>query len=200
MRYLAAAVLGYGIGIIPTAILIASRAGFDLRNEGSGNPGANNALRLGGLKLAAAVLFTEMAKGALAAVVGLWIGGEAGLVIAGLSAIAGNLYNIVYRFRGGKGLAIAAGVILAAWPAAFIPVILVMALTTWLIRASDPATQITIIMLWVMAFSWRYLVDLRNPWGLEDSGAILGLAIGIGVLISPRHLASFRKQEEPSPA
>src|SRR5690606_25837333 len=121
-------IIGYLLGCIPTAVWIARASGIDLRHQGSGNPGANNALRLGGRRLAALVLFTEMAKGAAAALRGGQLAGEEGMIAAGLGAAFGNLYNVFLRFKGGKGLGITAGVLLAAWPVVLVPILVVIGL------------------------------------------------------------------------
>ena len=70
MNTTTAAVIGFLIGTIPTATMIARRLGVDLLGGGSKNPGANNALRLGGRRLGAIVLGIEIAKGAAAFIIG----------------------------------------------------------------------------------------------------------------------------------
>lgn len=71
-----AVVFGYLVGSIPSADLAARIRGFDLRSQGSGNPGTANALRLGGRGLAATVLAMDGAKGAAATALGMAIGGH----------------------------------------------------------------------------------------------------------------------------
>ena len=66
-----AAITGYLIGSVPTAVWLGKLWGVDLRRGGTGNPGANNARRLGGLPLAFLVLVVEMAKGMTAVAAGL---------------------------------------------------------------------------------------------------------------------------------
>ena len=141
---LVAGLVGYLIGSMPSANGLSKLWGIDLRASGSGNPGANNALRLGGYTLAIAVFLAEMSKGVLAVAVGLALGGELGAVVAGAGAIAGNVYNVWYSFRGGKGLAIAAGVLLAAWPVAFPFLIILAALGAATTRSSGLGTLIAL--------------------------------------------------------
>ena len=117
MNIVAAALAGYLIGSVPTAVWLGRLWGVDLLREGSGNPGTNNARRLGGYTLAVLVLIVEIGKGLAAVVVGLVIGGEAAALAAGVSAVAGNVCNVWLRFKGGKGLGICGGVILGLWPA-----------------------------------------------------------------------------------
>jgi acyl phosphate:glycerol-3-phosphate acyltransferase len=191
---LLAALVGYLIGATPTAAWIARwMKGIDLRQVGSGNPGANNALQTGGPSLAATVLMVEMAKGAGAVLVGGQVGGEYEALAAGLGAIAGNLYNLYYRFRGGKGLGITAGVLLAAWPTVFIPSILVIVLGAKITRSSGAAAIIAIVALNLMALVWIGF-GLPMAWGLSRDTTLLILASGAGIMIWPKHwgIARFR--------
>jgi glycerol-3-phosphate acyltransferase PlsY len=179
--------IGYLLGALPTAGWLAKRLkGVDLRSVGSGNPGANNALQTGGAGLAAAVLVVEMAKGAAAVLIGERLGGEAAAVAAGLGAVAGNLYNVFYRFKGGKGLGITAGILVTAWPTALVPCILVIALGARLTRSSGAAAIIAIVALVGMGVTWMAF-DLPVGWGLSRPGLLMLLALGVGVLIWPKH-------------
>lgn len=108
-----AATTGYLIGSIPTAGFIARLRGIDLRRQGSGNPGTNNALRTGGVILAISVLVVEAAKGYAAVLVANSMVDDWGAVVGGVAAVAGNVFNVWYGFSGGKGLGISLGVLLA---------------------------------------------------------------------------------------
>ena len=77
-----------------------------------------------------------MSKGVLAVNGGFSFDDDLSAVVAGAGAIAGNVHNIWYSFRGGKGLTIAGGVILAAWPAAFPFLIVLAALGAAITRSS----------------------------------------------------------------
>jgi acyl phosphate:glycerol-3-phosphate acyltransferase len=187
----AAATLGYLIGSIPTAGWLARLKGIDLLTEGSGNPGANNALRTGGAGLASAVLFVEMTKGASVAMLGSVLVGDIGTVVAGIAGATGNLYNLWYRFRGGKGLGITAGILLVAWPTVVLPVLVVIALGAWATRSTGGATVIAIAALGLAGLLWL-AVDLPIGWGLGRRPLLLALAVGLGLLILPKHLPSAR--------
>src|SRR4051794_5848491 len=99
----------YLLGTFPSAILVGRREGRDPTAEGSGNPGATNALRTMGRRAGALVLLGDAGKGALAAGLGWAIGGRAAGVACGLAAVLGHVYPATRRFRGGKGVATAAG-------------------------------------------------------------------------------------------
>lgn len=177
---------GYLIGSLPTALWLGSLWGVDLRREGSGNPGTNNARRVGGLGLAGLVLSFEMAKGAAAALAGIQIAGDLGGVAAGLGAVAGNVYNVWYRLNGGKGLGISAGVILALWPAALLICLAVIVTAVATTRSSGLSALFTIGALNILGVAW-WIFDLPNGWGIAEIGLLAVLALGIAVLIWPKH-------------
>jgi acyl phosphate:glycerol-3-phosphate acyltransferase len=198
MEMILAVLAGYLVGTLPTAVWLGKLRGIDLRRVGSGNPGANNALRTGGAGLAAPVLFVEMAKGVGAALAGSGLAGEAGMVAAGIAAAAGNLYNIWYRFSGGKGLGITGGVLIAAWPTVFVPAILVIALSAWATRSAGGASLIAVVFLAVAGLVWEP-AGVPTGWGVEP-GLVPFLGLGLGFLIFPRHLEGARFRRESATA
>jgi glycerol-3-phosphate acyltransferase PlsY len=119
---IAAAVLGYLFGSIPFGLILTRLAGTqDLRTVGSGNIGATNVLRTGRKGLAAATLIGDMLKGTVAVIVGGYLAGPDGAMLAGLLAFIGHLFPVWLRFRGGKGVATYIGVLLGLfWPAALL--------------------------------------------------------------------------------
>jgi len=116
---------GYFIGSISPAIIISRIKGTDIRNEGSGNAGSTNVLRVFGARAAAVTLLVDVLKGAAA----VWIGTAAGGIEAvnevieygpeilamftGYAAMCGHNWPILHGFKGGKGVATAFGVLLA---------------------------------------------------------------------------------------
>src|SRR5690606_23045267 len=112
-----ALLLGYALGSIPFGLLLAKAAGKgDIRSIGSGNIGATNVLRTGSKWLAAAVLLLDLAKGFLPVFLGgLWW--PDGARFAALGAVVGHCFPVWLGFKGGKGVATAAGVCFGlAWP------------------------------------------------------------------------------------
>jgi glycerol-3-phosphate acyltransferase PlsY len=186
-----AALVGYLIGSVPTALWLGKLWGVDLRQGGTGNPGANNARRLGGNTLALLVLIVEITKGLLAVVIGLMIAGQAGGLAAGLGAVTGNVFNVWLGFKGGKGLGISGGVILGLWPAAFPIVVLVIALASALTRSTGAGSIITIGVFLVLALIWDRF-GLESPWGLEEPRLRVILAVGLGLLVGPKHWKDAR--------
>lgn len=180
-----AALAGYLLGSVPTAGLIARTRGVDLRAEGSGNPGTSNALRTSGPLIAAAVLTVEAAKGYAAILVGAWVADETGAVAAGLGAVAGNVYNLWYRFSGGKGLGISLGVLAGLWPAVLLPVGGILVIGMIVSRSSGIASLAAITALVVASFVWP--PNQPGPGVIESTGLLPVLAIGIGVIIGWKH-------------
>jgi glycerol-3-phosphate acyltransferase PlsY len=113
-------ILAYLLGSIPTAIIAARlRRGIDIRKEGSGNAGATNAARVLGLRVGIAVALIDLAKGLLAVFLVARIapvadGGSPAL--CGIAAVTGHVFPVFAGFRGGKGVATAAGAAIAVFP------------------------------------------------------------------------------------
>ena len=114
---------GYLLGAIPFGLILTKLVGLgDLRNIGSGNIGATNVLRTGRKGLAAFTLALDTGKGAAAVLIGAYYGPDM-MIVAALGALIGHLFPVWLKFHGGKGVATAAGLMLAlAWPAALISI------------------------------------------------------------------------------
>ena len=106
----------YFIGNISPATLVAKAAGIDIRKEGSGNPGTTNVLRVLGKKAAIATLLIDVLKGVVAVMLGRIVGNEWLGVLCGFVVFLGHIWPICFRFKGGKGIATAFGVLLAVDP------------------------------------------------------------------------------------
>jgi len=181
-----AAVVAYFIGAIPTASLLARSRGIDLRSEGSGNPGTNNALRIGGPALALSVLCVEAAKGYVAVSAGGAIADEWGATIGGVAAVAGNVFNIWYRFSGGKGLGISLGVLMAAWPWVLPGLVTLIAVTALVTRSAGLAALTAMAGLLIAALVWP--IQDWSTGGLVESGpGLVVLATGMTAIMGWKH-------------
>jgi len=122
MAYVGALILGYLLGSIPFGLIFTRLAGTqDIRGIGSGNIGATNVLRTGRKGLAAATLVGDLVKGTAAVLIAAALWGRDASLIAGLAAFIGHVFPVWLRFKGGKGVATYAGVLLAvAWPVALV--------------------------------------------------------------------------------
>jgi glycerol-3-phosphate acyltransferase PlsY len=112
-------ILGYLIGSLPFAVIVSKAFGLaDPRSFGSGNPGATNVLRTGNKLAAALTLLGDAAKGWLAMFVVAKVGADGtATAFAGLAAFLGHLFPVFLKFKGGKGVATAIGVLIGldAW-------------------------------------------------------------------------------------
>lgn len=116
------AIVSYLIGSVPTGYLVAKARGVDIRSVGSGNIGATNAFRVLGKTAGVSVLLVDAVKGYVACrfvAFGPGAPSEMHQMIAGLFAILGHNYTCWLRFKGGKGIATTAGVLLALAPIGF---------------------------------------------------------------------------------
>lgn len=121
MIYVIGIIISYLLGSIPFGLLVAKFAGKgDLRKVGSGNIGATNVMRVGGLKLAGLVWLLDMAKSIVAVIIGYSLVGEGFAALCGFFSILGHCYPVWLKFKGGKGNSSMFGVLLAISPLSFI--------------------------------------------------------------------------------
>lgn len=114
MEYVLVILLGYMLGNFATSYFIGKLfKNTDIRQHGSGNAGATNALRVFGVKLAALTFLIDMAKGVIAVIIGRIILGDTGAILAGLSVVIGHNWPVILKFKGGKGIASTIGAFLA---------------------------------------------------------------------------------------
>lgn len=187
-----AAALAYVLGSIPFAVVVSRVMGLsDPRSYGSGNPGATNVLRSGNKKAAAATLVLDAFKGWLA----VWLGARAAqagwldaaaVPLLALAVLAGHLWPMFLRFRGGKGVATAAGVLLAVNPWLGLATI-----ATWLIVAVFFRYS-SLAALAAAVFAPFYAVIGQDlAWRLQPA---MLLALGaISLLVIWRHQGNIRK-------
>ena len=125
----------YLVGSIPFAFLLSQRRGIDLRRIGSGNVGAANVLRTSGVPTAILAMALDGLKGAVAVILAERVSsGPAAPMAAGIASVIGHIYPIWLRFRGGKGVATAAGVFGVLTPAALIVAAGVFLFVVWVTR------------------------------------------------------------------
>jgi acyl phosphate:glycerol-3-phosphate acyltransferase len=146
---------GYVLGSIPFGVLLTRLAGLgDVRSIGSGNIGATNVLRTGRKGLAALTMVLDTAKGTAAVLLGSLYGPDVAIA-AGFGALMGHLFPVWLRFRGGKGVATALGIMLGlSWPAALVCLavwIAVVAATRYSSLAALAATLIVPAVAWWFA-------------------------------------------------
>ena len=156
LPYFAAAfAFGYLLGSIPFGLLLTRLAGTqDIRAIGSGNIGATNVLRTGRKGLAAATLICDMIKGTIAVLVMQRLWGDNAAIVAGLGAFLGHVFPLWLRFKGGKGVAIYIGILLAFAPFAALAFcaiwLVVAAITRYSSLSALIASAATPVILWAL--------------------------------------------------
>jgi acyl phosphate:glycerol-3-phosphate acyltransferase len=153
MLELAALIIGYLCGSIPFGLVLAKAAGLgDVRKIGSGNIGATNVLRTGNKKIAALTLLCDGVKGAIPVLLLGYFGNEQVAIIAGLAALAGHIFPVWLKFRGGKGVATSIGVLTALYWQLGLLFIAVWLLVAFLFRISSLSALIASALSPVFAF------------------------------------------------
>ncbi|MCV2367628.1 glycerol-3-phosphate 1-O-acyltransferase PlsY [Roseateles oligotrophus] len=184
---LLAGIIGYLIGSLSFAVIISRLMGLsDPRSYGSGNPGATNVLRSGNKLAAVLTLLFDALKGYVAVLLVLLFGarfglGEGSAALVGLTAFLGHLWPLFFRFKGGKGVATAAGVIMALNPLLGVATLATWAIIAYFSRYSSLAALVS------AAFAPVYQMMI---WG---SGPIVGVLIVIGLLLVWRHAENIKK-------
>jgi acyl phosphate:glycerol-3-phosphate acyltransferase len=184
---LAAAVAAYLIGSLSFAVIVSRAMGLnDPRSYGSGNPGATNVLRSGNKLAAILTLLFDALKGWLPVWLVARFGepyglGEGAVALVGLGAFLGHLWPVFFRFHGGKGVATAAGVLLA-----FNPWLGLATLLTWVIIAVFfRYSSLAALVAAVFAPFYQMLI-----WGF---GPIALATAAMGALLVWRHAPNIRK-------
>ena len=175
-------ILSYLLGSVPSGFLVGSSAGVDVRSAGSGNIGATNVARTLGWKKGAVTLLADVAKGFLP-VLAAWLLdlGAAAAAAAGLAAFAGHLYPVFLGFKGGKGVATAAGVYLGVMPLGLLILLGVFALVTLVSRRVSPASVAAGVAAPVVA--WALSCPVETVW----------MSLIIAVLVVVRHRENIRR-------
>jgi acyl phosphate:glycerol-3-phosphate acyltransferase len=141
--------IGYLAGSIPFGLLLTKAAGLgDVRSIGSGNIGATNVLRTGNKSIAALTLLCDALKGYVPVLAASYLGGEHSVLAAGFGALAGHIFPIWLKFKGGKGVATGLGV-LFGWHWLIGLVFIAGWLGTFFLTRISSASALTAVLLTV---------------------------------------------------
>lgn len=171
----------YLLGTFPAAQLVGATRGHDPTREGSGNPGASNVYRLAGRRAGAAVFALDAAKGALAAGAGYALDGRSLAMACGAAAVLGHVFPVTRRFRGGKGVATAAGMTAVLWPLAALAAAAVWAGVAVGARTASLASLAGAVAIPVM-------VTLTGRPPVE-----VAVVVGLAALVVARHWSNIRR-------
>ena len=188
MTYIWALLIGYLLGSINFAVLVAKYKGLDLFSLGSGNPGATNVKRIMGAFWGNTVFLLDFSKGYLAVFLTQSILVLEGLnydllgILGLLGAILGHSFSIFLKFRGGKGVATTMGGLLA-----LMPWVLVLGLVAWSIVffSTRVVAMASIVFAISLPISFYFLHDLPDVRWI--------FCIVLAILIVVRHYSNIQR-------
>lgn len=177
-------ILAYLLGSFSSAYVIGKTVkDIDIRQHGSGNSGATNALRVMGRQIGLLTFFFDFGKGIISILIGRALLGDLGGLLAGISVVVGHNWPIFIGWKGGKGVAASLGVLLIIhWPSTLIALLigLVIGLTTRYVSLGS--------MCFLSSFSIIYLV-MAKP--LYKEYIILSIILAVMAII--RHRSNIRR-------
>lgn len=197
-------IASYLIGSVPTGLVVSRLRGVDIRRHGSGNLGSTNIGRVLGKRWGTFVLLLDVAKGALTSVGAYFlflqdhppspnVGAIPGDIIwlgTGLCCIAGNTAPFYLKFKGGKGVATALGVVLGIYPyltpAAVIAVLIWAAVrnTTRYVSLASILASCSLPISFLICAQWQ-------GWPIREHYPLLALAAVVAVVIALRHRSNI---------
>ena len=195
LAWSAAGGLGYLLGSLPTAYLVAQRVGgafADIRSAGDGNAGAANIGRLLGSRWGVFVGALDIAKGAVAVVffnvlAGSWDTVSGLGLLSGAAAIAGHVWPVWLRFRGGRGAATAVGVTAAVLTGPVLLIALPALAILWRTRSTT----------WTLAFVYVSSIVLARAL-FDASWGIVWYCVGLFVIVGVVHFWSLKFRSRPA--
>lgn len=182
LYYLLLIVIGYGLGSIPFSYIVSQRLGHvDIRTKGSGNTGATNVYRVLGRKIGLIAFVGDFLKGVLAAVIGNLIAGPDGAAICATVAVVGHCMPFTLGFKGGKGVATAAGMVVATQPLIALIVFAVHLGSLVVLRYMSLSSIIAAILLPILAIMF------------SASNIYIGCSLFLGAFVVWRHRSNIQK-------
>jgi acyl phosphate:glycerol-3-phosphate acyltransferase len=187
--YILVVLVAYLLGSIPTGFLVAKARGVDIREVGSGNIGATNVMRILGKTAGIFVLLADAAKGWLAVLVvarllAKWLNptaGEAFAICAGVAAILGHMYSCWLYFKGGKGIATSAGVLIAWVP---LPLLIILAIWIVVIAFTRYVSLASICASFALPFA---------AWIVGKSTTVILVTAALAALAIYKHRANIQR-------
>ena len=173
----------YLIGSISSAIIICRLMGLpDPREQGSGNPGATNVMRIGGKKAAAITLLGDLLKGLLPVYIVSLLGVSVELLaITGLAAFMGHLYPVFFKFKGGKGVATSIGVLLGF---------------SWLLGFAFIGTWLLVYKVGKISSVSALCASVLSPvyaWFISGNIVVVGASVVMMILLLWRHKSNIQR-------
>jgi len=173
----------YLIGSISSAIIVCRLMGLpDPREQGSGNPGATNVMRIGGKKAAIITLLGDLLKGLIPVYAANVLAVPVEILAAtGLAAFIGHLYPVFFKFEGGKGVATSIGVLLGF---------------SWLLGLAFVGTWLAVYKLGKISSLSALVASVLSPiyaWFIVGDVTLVGASLVMTVLLVWRHQSNIKK-------
>lgn len=196
---------GYGCGLLQTSYIYGRMNGIDIREYGSGNAGTTNALRVLGKKAGLVVFLGDLCKAILATVLARLIMGHIDadniymyIAYAGLGTVLGHNFPCYLHFRGGKGIAATAGVIIGFLDpviilSCLVAFVLVVAITRYVSVGSILIVTIFAVEYGIFAFHGKYAfnMDDTTSWYAMLESVIIVIIMAVMAII--RHHANIKR-------
>jgi len=181
---------GYLLGSIPSAYIVGRvLRGIDIREVGDGNVGAANAYREMGPAVGVAVLIADVCKGMAAILVAQAFVSQPVVLVVGFAAVAGHIWPIFIRLRGGRGEATTIGVLSTLLPQAMLMLLAACAVPFLVTRNTMLAGAILLSPLWLVALL------LGVSWPLVGFSIGLPCLVGLAHFLTTRHLPDDARRE-----
>ncbi len=179
------AVIGYLLGSVNTAVILSKHFYHDdIRTKGSGNAGMTNMMRTYGRKTAIFTLLGDMLKTALSVGIGAFLAAESGMYIAGLASIIGHVFPVFFGFKGGKGVASMAALILCTEPLAFLILIIMFVCIVGMSKFLSLGS-IMCAMMYPLILN-RVYVLVRDPAGVPFIPTMVSFVVMVIVIVKHR--------------
>lgn len=196
---------GYGCGLLQTSYIYGRMNGIDIREHGSGNAGTTNALRVLGKKAGLVVFLGDLCKAILATVLARLIMGHIDadniymyIAYAGLGTVLGHNFPCYLHFRGGKGIAATAGVIIGFLDpviilSCLVAFVLVVAITRYVSVGSILIVTIFAVEYGIFAFHGKYAFNMNDTtsWYAMLESVIIVIIMAVMAII--RHHANIKR-------
>ncbi len=185
------AVVAYILGSLNFALILSKRMyGEDIREHGSKNAGTTNMMRTYGKKAALFTILGDILKGIVSVVIGSFImGATLGGYVAGLFCMIGHVFPVFYGFRGGKGVATAAAVILVVNPLVFLVMISLFIITVLLSRYISLGSCLAAAIFPLLTFYSRVAVERPLPF----SGVAFLCSFLMALLVICKHYSNLKR-------
>jgi acyl phosphate:glycerol-3-phosphate acyltransferase len=191
-------VAGYFVGSIPFGLLVGWTRGIDVRKSGSGNIGASNVGRLLGKRYFFFVMFLDLLKSMIPMLAGAYVTAGSSesspmfflWLSVGFAALLGHMFSIYLKFKGGKGVASSAGIMLGLWPYLTIPGFITIAMFIIFFFATRYISVGSIAAAITLPIAYLGMAMLRG-WPLAQQWPLLAFAVLISSLVIFKHRSNI---------